>query len=235
MTDSNCVRFLQWALPQLGYRWPGFRKVRRQVCRRISKRWRDLELLDWSAYQQYLGDHPDEWKVLDSFCRISISRFYRDRGVFDLVRQTVLPHLAATALRKNETVVRCWCLGCASGEEPYSLMLMWKKCVQPQYPNIELRVIGSDSDSQMLDRASRAVYPASSLKDLPRDWIDSSFTRQTNAERVEQFRLNPEYQLGVRFVCQDVRHGGIDGPFQTHPLSPSSLYLLRRQPAAKAI
>ena len=37
MKDSDCVTFLQWALPRLHFRWPGFRKVRRQVCRRISR------------------------------------------------------------------------------------------------------------------------------------------------------------------------------------------------------
>jgi len=40
MTDMDCVAFLQWALPKLHLRWAGFRKVRRQVCRRIERRMR---------------------------------------------------------------------------------------------------------------------------------------------------------------------------------------------------
>ena len=44
MKDDRCVRFLQWALPQMHMRWPGFRKVRRQVCKRIDRRMKMLGL-----------------------------------------------------------------------------------------------------------------------------------------------------------------------------------------------
>ncbi|MCH7911109.1 MAG: chemotaxis protein CheR, partial [Candidatus Hydrogenedentes bacterium] len=44
MKDNDCVQLLQWALPQLRMRWQGFRKVRRQVCKRIQRRWDELEL-----------------------------------------------------------------------------------------------------------------------------------------------------------------------------------------------
>jgi chemotaxis protein methyltransferase CheR len=80
MSDSQCVVFLQWALPRLRVRWAGFRKVRRQVCRRVWRRARELGLADLVAYRAYLEEHPEEWALLDSMARITISRFYRDRG-----------------------------------------------------------------------------------------------------------------------------------------------------------
>ena len=79
MKNSKCVHFLQWSLPQLHLRWSGFRKVRRQVCKRIQRRLQELELCDISAYQSYLETYPAEWLVLDAYCRITISRFYRDQ------------------------------------------------------------------------------------------------------------------------------------------------------------
>jgi chemotaxis protein methyltransferase CheR len=54
MTDAECIQFLQWALPVLRMRWQGFRKVRRQVCRRISRRLDALGLPDVNAYRRYL-------------------------------------------------------------------------------------------------------------------------------------------------------------------------------------
>ena len=90
MTDSDCVEFLQWALPRLKMRWPGFRKVRKQVGKRIRRRMRDLKLNGLSDYRCYLETHADEWARLDEICRITISRFYRDKGVFDELRDTVL-------------------------------------------------------------------------------------------------------------------------------------------------
>ena len=79
LTDRQCVEFLQWALPQLGLRWAGFRKVRGQVRKRIVRRLRELELTHIAEYRPYLAEHPAEWTVLDACLRISISRFYRDR------------------------------------------------------------------------------------------------------------------------------------------------------------
>jgi len=103
MTDQDCVRFLQWALPQLQLRWPGFRRVRRQVCKRIDRRLRTLELADLAAYQEYLSHHSEEWRYLDALCRITISRFYRDREVFQRLERQVLPELARNARARGES------------------------------------------------------------------------------------------------------------------------------------
>jgi chemotaxis protein methyltransferase CheR len=83
MQDAECVALLRWALPRLGLRWPGFRKVRRQVCKRITRRIRELGLADVTTYRERLESVPEEWPELDALCRITISRFYRDRAVFD--------------------------------------------------------------------------------------------------------------------------------------------------------
>ncbi|MBM4089995.1 MAG: hypothetical protein FJ276_11330 [Planctomycetes bacterium] len=97
MTDRECVEFLQWALPQLSLRWPGFRRVRRQVHKRIVRRLSELGLRRIADYRAYLDTHAAEWSVLDAMSRISISRFYRDRDVFEHLRDAVLPELAERA------------------------------------------------------------------------------------------------------------------------------------------
>ena len=55
--------------------------------------------------------------MLDDFCRITISRFYRDRGVFDFLRDEILPKLATVAQTSGRSEVTCWSAGCTSGEE----------------------------------------------------------------------------------------------------------------------
>ena len=77
MTDRECVEFLQWALPQLGLRWRGFRKVRRQVHKRIVRRLGELGLGQIADYRAYLDTHAAEWGVLDAMSRISISHSVR--------------------------------------------------------------------------------------------------------------------------------------------------------------
>ena len=111
MNDRDCVDLLQWALPRLRLRWAGFRKVRRQVCRRIRRRLRELDLTVMGAYRTYLEAHPEEWSHLDRLCRISISRFYRDRGVFDRLAEEVIPRLVETVLRRGQRELGCWSAG----------------------------------------------------------------------------------------------------------------------------
>ena len=124
MNDIDCTAFLQWALPRLELRWPGFRKVRRQVCKRLKQRMRDLGVQDLAGYRARLEDDPSEWRVLDECCHITISRFCRNKGIFDVVRRQVLPAIAAQAKGEGRGV-QIWSAGCASGEEPYTLKILW--------------------------------------------------------------------------------------------------------------
>jgi chemotaxis protein methyltransferase CheR len=185
---SPSVAFLQWALPRLGLRWSGFRRVRRQVWRRIGRRIADMHLSGPDAYRSYLESHPEEWAVLDSFCRIPISRFLRDRAVFERLATDVLPTLADGALQRGDARVRCWSAGCASGEEPYSLVLLWHFELRPRYPGIACHVLATDVEESLLARARAARYRRSSLREVPEEWIESAFTRDG-----EWFELRTEF------------------------------------------
>lgn len=180
--------------------WPGYRKVRRQVYKRLARRLQSLGLASLADYQAYLETHPDEWKTVDAACWISISRFYRDKGVFQYLEHEVLPELARRALVQGDRTLRCWSIGCASGEEPYTLVLMWTLGLQERGPDLRLTVLATDVDSDALGRAQRACYSPSSLKDLPDAWLVRGFVR-TNGE----FCLKPEFHEPVTFSRQDVR------------------------------
>jgi chemotaxis protein methyltransferase CheR len=206
--DSDCVAFLQWALPKMRLRWPGFRRVRRQVCRRLQRRLARLGLADLAAYRDYLEAHEEEWAALDALCRITISRFYRDRSVFDHLRDVLLPELADRLASRGETVLRFWSAGSASGEEPYSLSLAWTLGVSPSWPGISVEIIATDSDERLLERARDAVYPASSLRAMPDSWREAGFEREGPS-----YRLREEFKQPVHLQRQDIREGMPDGPF----------------------
>lgn len=192
MTDAECVAFLQWALPRLGLRWAGFRRVRRQVCKRLQRRLVALALQDMNSYRSHLHEEPSEWRHLEDCCRISISRFCRDREVFAALRQSVMPALAQFGC------VEAWSIGCASGEEPYTLRLIWTLGLgNPAGP---LRVLATDTDARLLLRARVACYPSSSVRELPPDCIAAAFKRTG-----KQYCLRAEFRNDVELVQQDIR------------------------------
>jgi chemotaxis protein methyltransferase CheR len=207
MRDHDCQRFLQWALPRLRLRWAGFRRVRRQVCKRIARRLRALDLADTEAYATFLEAHPDEWDRLDELCRVTISRFYRDRAVFEHLRRAVLPDLMRPAPSGAIREVRCWSAGCASGEEPYTLAAMWECALGRRFPQAELRIIATDADAGMMARARAGIFPAGSLRDLPVAWRARCFDRTG-----DRYVVRPPLRRLITFRRQDLRCARPAGP-----------------------
>lgn len=200
MRDEDCVSFLQAVLPHLHLRWPGFRKVRGQVCKRLHRRLHELALENVKAYRQYLAVHAAEWQILDALCRVSISRFYRDKQMFAFLEHTVLPELARQAVARKDDALRVWCIGAGSGEEPYTLAILWQLQLQQQFPGLRLQILASEADPTLLQRCALACYDYSSVKNLPSRWRDNVF-----AIREEKYCLQPEFQAKVRFIQHDVR------------------------------
>ena len=209
MNDKDCVEFLQLCLPKLGYRWQGFRKVRRQVCRQIQKRILELNLSGLEAYRNFLENNSKEWEILDSLCSVSISRFYRDRGVFDVIQFQVLPFIA-TAMRKNrETKVRCWSAGCCSGEEPYTINILWNLCLEPDLTKeLHFQIVATERRTDLLKRAKWATYPESSLKDMPRELIAQAFVKSDQG-----YRLKDHFKSSIEFENQNIRDQFPPGKF----------------------
>lgn len=214
MRDDECIQFLQWALPQLRMRWSGFRKVRGQVCKRITRRMTQLGIDAITDYRDYLGKHEAEWRVLDDLCQVTISRFYRDKLMYRFLAREVLPNLAQQALNQGEDYLRVWSVGCGSGEEPYTIALIWRLQVQSHFPDLSLRLVATDVNPVMRQRVADACYAYSSVKNLPADWRDTAFIQDA-----KRYCLKAEYRRGIRFTQQDVR--------ETNPTETFDLVLCR--------
>lgn len=182
--------------------------MRRPVGKRLNRRLAELGFSDLAAYRSYLLNTPAEWALLDAMCHIPISRFYRDRGTFDVILRQLLPQLAAMASVRSDAVVRCWSGGCASGEEPYTISIGWRLRVAGDWPGVGLAVIATDAENTMTERAKVACYSRSSIKDLPQEWIERAFIR-----RGPLFCLTADFRQGVEFVMQDIRQSMPEGPF----------------------
>jgi chemotaxis protein methyltransferase CheR len=185
-------------------RWAGFRKVRGQACKRVSRRIEALGLPDINTYRSYLEENQQEWKTLDSFCRVTISRFYRDREIFSFLGESVLPRLA----QQVKGYISCWSIGCASGEEPYTLSIVWELISLPPAPGRGLSVLGTDSDPQMIERALKATYPASAIKDLPPALTEQAFDHSDRT-----FTLRSRFKANVHFKQMDIRESMPEGLF----------------------
>jgi chemotaxis protein methyltransferase CheR len=157
----------------------------------------ELGLRDLADYRPLLETHPEEWTRLDGLCRISISRFYRDQGVWRMLERDILPLLAERARAHGGRRLRIWSLGCASGEEPYTLALLF--AFSEKLSGCRPEIVATDADPHLLQRARRGCYPTTSLRDVPENW------RAAFEPFGDQHCLSAEYRTPVRLLEQDIR------------------------------
>jgi len=160
---------------------------------------RDLGLDSFSAYRARLETDPTEWRVFDECCHITISRFFRDRGIFEVLRKRVLPDIVARAKHEGRDV-HVWSAGCASGEEPYTLKILWDVEVASAYPSVSLSIIASDVDKAMLARAREGCFEPTSLHELPPPLIEQAFDRVGS-----QYCVKRKHRESIEFLDQDLR------------------------------
>jgi chemotaxis protein methyltransferase CheR len=192
----------------LGLSAAGYRRTRGSVEKRLGRRIRELGLSGLPAYRTYLSTHAEEWAWLDACCRITISRFWRDAALFGRVATALLPERAAAARAEGRPRLRLWSAGCASGEEAYSLAFAARFTLEPNFPDLAIEVLGTDSDPVLLDRAARAVYPAAALRELPERLRECAFELHGQA-----YSVWPHWRGGVRFELGDLRRTLPEGAF----------------------
>ena len=200
MNEDACAELLAWLMPMLGLRYRGFSNVRRQVCRRVTKRARERGCADFAAYRAILEAEPAERAVVDRLCFVTISRFYRDGHVFGPLAERLLPDAAAAAEARGERSLRVWSAGCASGEEPYSVAIVWHHLLAARFPSVSLDLVATDRDEAVLRRARDGVYAPGSLREMPGSLAAVAFEEVENG-----LRVRGPYREGVRFVQADIR------------------------------
>ncbi|MBE0596258.1 MAG: protein-glutamate O-methyltransferase CheR [Desulfuromonadales bacterium] len=196
--------FLRQACPPLDLEW---RKYRRRAARhRVQKRLRELGLTDYAAYLERLQSDPREAASLADRMRISVTRFFREQDRWQLLAEAVLPCLLAA--RKPDTPLRAWSAGCAGGEEPYTLAILWRSQILPHYPDRQLQILATDIDPPSLQRAEVARYPPGELREVPTA-VRESFFRQ----HAGFWSPLPEVTAMVQFTCHNLLTDPSPGTF----------------------
>jgi len=97
--------------------------------------------------------------------------------------------------------IRAWSAGCASGEEPYTINIIWRLVVAPSLKRPPgFHIVATDADSALLGRAQTGLYSGSSLKDMPAVLMREAFEREGDL-----FRMKEHFRDGVEFMNQDIR------------------------------
>lgn len=168
------------------------------IARRVENRMSVVNQSDLEDYRIYLEKNPDELNFLINELTINVSRFFRDTLTFELIADRILPVILQEKLTVSPSL-RVWCVGCAKGEEPYSLAILIHEMMLKEKVATDVHIFATDIDVRALKGAEKAVYPPSSVEDIKYRLLKKYFTMEGTS-----FRLIPEIKKLVKFTPYDI-------------------------------
>lgn len=166
------------------------------IQRRLALRLQTLGMPDYVSYRRFLQEKPAELESLVDAFTVKITHFFRNPFVFEVLYNFILPDLVDKY--KNDTL-RIWCVGCARGEEAYSIAILLKEIADKESLPSGSFIIATDIDRPALADAERALYKTESLLEVKKQYHDKYFTRKDG-----MYSVNRDIRSMVTFAYHDV-------------------------------
>jgi chemotaxis protein methyltransferase CheR len=190
----------QILLEYLQYSWSGYRRVRRGVKKRIQRHMQQLGCRNMTDYLKVLDLEPSTRHECEFLMTVSISRFLRDRRLWEMLERRWLPGMIANV----PAALKVWSAGCACGEEVYSFKIIWEQLGR-QFNNMPaLDLLATDRHPQYLERARSGIYNRSSLREVAPDWRQLYFkSRQGSRQYVIKDHLKSRIRWEIHHLSTE--------------------------------
>ena len=170
---------------------------RSSLRRRVAKRMHELDLPDAAALQDHLEVHPDEFQRLLDTILINVTGFFRDPDAWAYLAEEVIPQL--TRGSSSDRPIRVWSAGCASGEEAYTLAMLFAEALGEDQVRDRVKVYATDIDEDALVTARAAVYGRESVEAIP-EALRARYLEPVGG----RFQIRPDLRRCVIFGRHDL-------------------------------
>lgn len=134
------------------------------ISRRIERRMTVNQINDFDEYVRYLANFPGEVMALYRELLIGVTSFFRDEDAMEAMQKTI----SSTLFKKKKLrEIRCWVAGCSTGEEAYTLAIIFKELMEQHKVSLDIKIFATDIDREAIIKASTGTYPESIAADLP--------------------------------------------------------------------
>lgn len=194
------------------------------VSRRIERRLTMVNATDFEDYVSRLRTDPEELHALYKDLLIGVTKFFRDSEAYDQLERHTIPELLARVPENEE--IRVWSAGCATGEEAYSLAILFHEALERAKRPANLKVFATDVHRASLEHAGSGVFDNTGLSDVSPERLRKYFRRKE-----EGYQVSPDLRSLIVFA----RHNAIkDAPFTNlHFISCRNLLIYFQAPAQK--
>ena len=173
------------------------------VSRRIERRMQVKQCGSLLNYIEFLEQDTAEQLSLFRELLIPVTRFFRDPEAFEFLKQQVISRIVRQA-NPNQTI-RVWCAGCSSGEEVYTLAILFFEAFEEQQKFCQIKLFATDANPLMVERASAGVFSDSIAAEVDAQRLQKYFTQFEQG-----YRINPELRQVIVFARHNLL---VDPPF----------------------
>ena len=167
------------------------------LARRFEKRMQMIGVADYAAYTDYLEVHPEEFEQLFNTILINVTSFFRDPTAWDYLAAVIVPDVLSR--RVGDEPVRVWCAGCASGEEAYSLAMLFADAMGREPFCQRVKIYATDADDNALAQARQASYTATAVEGVGAERLEKYFQQVQ-----DRYVFDPELRRCVIFGRLDL-------------------------------
>ena len=169
------------------------------LMRRIERRKGIHGIDDINKYVQFLQQNPKEVELLFNELLIGVTSFFRDDAVWKKFKKEIFPDYLKTLA--DNYVLRAWVTACSTGEEAYSLAILFKEVIAEMGSNrgLSLQIFASDIDIHAIDKARKGLFSSNIVADVSAERINKYFTPEA-----EGFRVNADIREMLVFAPHDL-------------------------------
>lgn len=199
LSSSDFKAFSDYIYSEYGIKMPDIKRVMLQG--RLLKRIRELNMKSYSEYRKYFFSPEGQKNELYDFLSVITTNktdFFRESVHFDFLTQVVLPEL----LQKNRFDVKIWSSACSSGEELYTISMVVNEFVE-EHPQMKFSLLGSDISANVIEKASKGVYPEKSVDIVPLS-LKRKYLLRSKDRTNPTVRVSPLLQKNIKLKYQNL-------------------------------
>ena len=177
-----------------------------------------------NRYLEILRSDTSELDLLAKDLLINVTGFFRDPKAFEVLAEKIVPDLVRG--RTHDHPIRIWVAGCSTGEETYSLAMLFQEQITAAKSHVTLQIFASDVDPDAVASAREGLYPEAIEADVSPARLARFFSKEDQG-----YRVSSELRAAVVFTVQDVL---ADPPFSRLDLVSCRNLLIYLRPEAQA-
>ena len=202
--DPHFEQLLEFLRDNRGFDFTGYKRA--TLVRRVEKRMAEVEVDGFAAYQAFLEAHPGEFTALFNTILINVTGFWRDPEAWSVLMNE---HLAPV-LGESDAPVRVWSAGCASGEETYTLAMMFSEVLGAEGFRQRVKIYATDVDEEALAHARSATYNERAMESLPPELREKYFEAAPGGTYVFRADLRRQVIFGRHDLVRDAPISHLD-------------------------